>query len=59
MEGSTFKPKINKNIMSSIDRSNSSSFLDTSSSTVNGFEKTIGRMRHAHQENIKKKELLE
>ena len=49
MEGCTFKPKINKNIMSSIDRSNSSSFLDTSSSTVNGFEKTIGRMRHAQQ----------
>ena len=61
MEGCTFQPKINKKVKSyfkSMDYDNSS-LQDTSSSTVNGFEKTIGRMRHAHAETVKKKVLLE
>ena len=61
MEGCTFQPKINKKVKSyfkSMDYDNSS-LQDTSSSKINEFEKTIGRMRHAHVETVKKKVLLE
>ena len=61
MEGCTFQPKINKKVKSyfkSMDYDNSS-LQDTSSSKINKFEKTIGRMRHAHVETVKKKVLLE
>ena len=61
MEGCTFQPKINKKVKSyfkSMDNDNSS-LQDTSSSKINEFEKTIGRMRHAHVETVKKKVLLE